>query len=903
MRKKAALFGGIGLALMVFMTMAMAGSYTFEDVVKGLKDFKEGKVNISYVQERIAGFLGIEDVPFRVRLNREIRRTPGKGIVTFWSLNGWVNEDDSRIASVRISVEGGGEDLDGKIIHMVYSPEDRAWYIPDYPKWNELPSQDMALNVTLTLKDGSTKSTRWTANLGSFGALKDGIDGPLASVKVTKNGSVLTVSDDMGLILDPFGDNLFGLDISSVSSDRLIAPEKMWGYIQERIRDGRGQYKERDVLLKDGKMDLNEEGWKDVFFSRGSLSARFYLADSGDTYPDNFSLCGRFVADIFPDVVVTPRVEMRRFYDSNGDGTAYSDRIENKRLRVDFYSMVGERRISRLRATLGGSEFVMDAKDPKSRELFDWLLFEYGKALEGNYRLRALFPDTIVGKKDLKVEISYEESDGSTVTRELSMPVETTMDLGRFPVDPRFYAMTEGGEEREITQPAIGESKLQSVRFTWGNSDQNAGRYMVRGQVWAQDIENRERDFDVESWASSLTELSVDLDDDDLMDDWIRGEVVLYMDYADVYTYTFFKPIFKNTDPVITGNIHLRRFINEGKPGGDYFALWFVPRIIYPSWAVKEYHMPDLRYLSVPIKVNGGEFWIHGRNQGGYNDSYGFEVTADLSGPALVWSDDIEPGDWTARISVDKVNADLRRDWTFEVDYKDKFKKSFNRNISVPLSGVTKVIPGVKWFDKDGPMDYSSVLWKDSRELLGVEVSSDAIKNGSFGVNWSFPDGASNGNWNNLVGEGGVWRNSYQIPDGVGSLFCSAMVDMSFSGSVPHVRYFETRSFRGPLMSLWGYGIFNDDRTSYILHDMVLTVTEEFDRSLLEGSVIVTPWGASIQVDYRVQGEPDPHWKTYGISFNPIEGTWPEVDMSSTSVAEFRLVSGSETIALWTLSK
>ncbi|SMG16695.1 hypothetical protein [Dethiosulfovibrio salsuginis] len=902
MRKKAALFGGIGLALMVFMTMAMAGSYTFEDVVKGLKDFKDGKVNISYVQERIAGFLGIEDVPFRVRLNREIRRTPGKGIVTFWSLNGWVNEDDSRIASVRISVEGGGEDLDGETADMVYSPEDRAWYVPDYPKWNELPSQDMALNVTLTLKDGSTKSTRWTANLGSFEALKDGLDGPLASVKVTKNGSVLTVSDDMALILDPFGDNLFGLDISSVSSDRLIAPEKMWGYIQERVRDGRGQYRERDVLLKDGKMDLNEEGWKDVFFSRGSLSARFYLADSGDTYPDNFSLCGRFVADIFPDVVVTPRVEMRRFYDSNGDGTAYSERVENKRLRLDFYSMVGERRVSRLRATLGDSEFVMDAKDPTSRFLSDWMVDEYGEAVEGYYRLRELFPDTIEGEKDLKVEIFYEESDGSTVSRNLSMPIETTMDPGRFPVDPRFYAMTEGGEEREITQPAIGESDFQSVRFTWDNSDQNAERYRVKSYIWAMDVENREVEFGSESWNSGITELSVDLDDDDLLEDWIRGDLILYMDYSDVYTYTFYKPIFKSADPVITGSIHLHRFMNDGKPGGDYFDLWFVPRIMYPSWTVKQYRMPDLRKLRVPIEVNGGEFWIHGFNQGGYNDSYGFDAEAKLSGPNLVWSDDIEPDGWKANVSVDKVNADLRRDWTFEVTYTDNVG-TFTETITVPLGEVSDIVPDVKWFDKDGPMADSSVLWRDSRELLGAEVSCDSIRDGFFTANWSLPDGTSNGNWNNLVNEGGVWRNSYQIPDGVGYLGGQIIANRYFSGSKLDMLYFEHRYFRGPVQDLWVGGWLNEEGTVYHLHHMTLAVSEEFDSSILDGAVIVGPWDEPVPIAFDGSRDPDPYWRSYQIDLKPMEGIWSNVDMSSTDRVEFRLVSGSETIALWTLSK
>ncbi|NCC97233.1 MAG: hypothetical protein EOM02_10375 [Synergistales bacterium] len=61
MRKSAVLFGGIGVAVMLLLTAAFAGSYTFEDVVQGLKDFRDGKVNISYVQERVAGFLGLSE--------------------------------------------------------------------------------------------------------------------------------------------------------------------------------------------------------------------------------------------------------------------------------------------------------------------------------------------------------------------------------------------------------------------------------------------------------------------------------------------------------------------------------------------------------------------------------------------------------------------------------------------------------------------------------------------------------------------------------------------------------------------------------------------------------------------------------------------------------------------------
>lgn len=901
--------GGLLLTLLLWVAVAFASPFTFEDVVQALKDFREGKANISYVQERIAGYLGLtEDIPFKARMNRFVRITPERGLKTSWYLQLWAEEDDSRIESIMVAVDRQG--VSSQAVPMVYDAGEKQWTLPEEPSWNTLP-EAVSLYFTVTLKNGDVKTADWEGiELAGLGAVEELVHSRLDRVVLTRNGNRIApdARDPSLLVLDPFAKNVFELDWSGLLQDGDLTHVGQWGYFTEMIRDERGLYATQFRPLDSNIFDPDELfGWKNRFLQRTGMRVRFDVADELlPPLPGNFSVALRLGFDLLPDVVVRPRVEMRRYYESNGKGDAFTDVAETKRLRADFYVMKGASPLNRLRATLGrdASLFVIDQNPPKERPLDQWMTDDYGDAIAAAYRLRDVFPSAVEGAQPLKIEITY---DGGQVvslqTRTISSEVDATMDAGRFPEAPKWYALFEESES-EIVSPSFGTNVPKAFRMEWNDTDANRKRTHSEGGVWMSDVFG---DTVVDTYRSfrdpTVAEITVPLEDQ-AMDAAFGGDTGIYFTYPGIQLYAVGKTIFPSPDPHISAVLNVHRNINNTRAGGDYFQIYALAEVRYPSWSLKAYRMPDLRATNVPVRINGTQVTL--RNDGGFwNSGEGFQVGRNIAD--ILWPGRLIDG-WQANVTFEEADAMLKQDWTFEISYTDT-EGEFNRTVRLPFAGLEKILPSVTWYTEDGALADADALWNGAT-LLGVEVpyawrEPGKARRGQFDVTWRYSDGTSRGNWSEFkqkdegrYSAGPALTREFEIPDGIEELWAGAGMSVRTPSSTasPSMWYSENRGFIAARPFLDARILLLEDKAR-VEHATLAGHPDVLGALNFEGAVLHGPWETPVPV--RVNYRDNQGARMY-IGFIPLEGEWPLFTMPVSRIVGMELRDGTgRTIAIF----
>lgn len=895
MMKRRVVLAGVAVFFALCFTAADAGVFTFQDVVQGLSDFREGKVNISYVQERIAGFLGLTDqVPLEVRLDRTIELDPGEGIDAFWSLQARIEEDDSLIESIRLTGEGG--DFPDEAVIMVYDEESREWVLPEEAEWETLPSGDMAVTITVQMKDGSVKTENWTADLSEYAYLETLIDERCTEVVLSRNGEVFDPeSPDLTLfVLDPFAqvENSFEVDWSGAVSDDYLRLEDFAGVLEEGIIGTGGRMLSHVVAGSvdghSGIVDFDGTGFEDLFLYEGNLCLDFDLTGKAVLdLPDGFSVGARVAVGVYPDVVVRPWIRMERIFESNAAGDAYDEMKEKKRLDMEFATMAGSRSLTRVRALLGeGTDReIFELTEVGGKGLGDWAEDDFGVMAEESFWLEEYFAKTMEGEQRLIVELTYFDG-AELLTRSIDIVMDVTCDPERFPGNPQWFLVFEDSEE-EVTEPALGEVFPAAVRIAWENTEDAGSRAGGEGSYWLEDPWYG----DVEDewvWISdpAVDEVVLPIEAEGDADDWFRGKSSVTFGYAGNVLYGVSKVFFPTADPVITANLHLHRYLNDPFTGGDYFDLWVVPRILYPSEVIKEFRMPDPESIDVPIVVNAVDT-VHGQAHG-YNDDFGFDAGAKIT--QIVWPGSMVSGSWQAHVPFATVEADMKQEWTFEISYEDR-AGTYTETVVMPLDErVVPLLPEVTWYDRFGALVEDEMIWDSDQALLGVEVPFPLqVAYGWFNVFWEYDDGSEVGDWNDMspapaiFSAGNALRKAYQVPDDVVSIYAQAGMDVPLSGDVPYMLYWEHRRFDTGDPVLDAHVLIREiEGLLYVdmggLELSVLTEDMVSQDLWLEG-----PWGVPVSLNVR------------GVS---TEGLYSVVDLTAAGQWPLATVQASDEITL-----